>query len=76
MQAHVNRKHNLGYGEYCFTHGDPMVSKVMHLCGIGSGQFSLNDKDAYLHLWRHGLGYIDYYATYIMDANDANVNGK
>ena len=76
MMDHVIRKHNLGYGEYCLTHGDPMQSQVMHRCKICSVQFPLNDKDAYKHFKKHGLDRIEYYFNYIMDANDANVNGK
>ena len=76
MQAHINRKHNLEYWEYCLTHGDPMLSQVMHRCKICSVQFPLNDSDAYLHLKKHGIDRIEYYSQYIMAVDDANVNGK
>ena len=66
MYEHV-RKHNLEYWKYCMTHGDPTVSQVMHQCKICSAQFALNDKDAYCHLKRHGLGHMDYFITYIME---------
>ena len=76
MQAHINWKHNLEYGEYCLTHGDPMVSQVMHRCKICSVEFPLNDTNASSHLKKHGLDHIDYYTQYIMDVDDENVNGK